>query len=214
MHIYLCSLMLLPSVSCFLDFFQLRHHLQYYDSQHIKWLFDDLYKDCHTRLAPSAKHPFGIIGQTRFRSVYQEWLRRVYSAPTVGLGRPGWIQYFRDNPRCTLARHPEPILAGISQPQDRLVSMLQMYDVMENSICLRIIKHKLAIASLAKQHTTFNVTDTQLTITVGATKAQWLHPGFYLSLQQASAFATLCAPITLLAILLIRHPGLFAFFFR
>ncbi|AGA19103.1 ORF2a [Kibale red-tailed guenon virus 1] len=214
MYIKPLLVMLVLPVTYSLDFFALRHHLQYYDQQHIKWLFDDLYKDCHTTLAPTVKHPFGILGRSQFREIYQGWLRRIYAAPDIALGRSNWVQYFHDNPKCTAKRHAEPITAGIPDPPSRLVGMLQLYDLMENSICLRIIKHKLALAQLEKQHTSFNVTDVSLTINIGPSSIKWLHGGFYVSLQHASAFATLCAPITLLIILVIRHPRLFAFFFR
>ncbi|AMB20711.1 ORF2a' protein [Kafue kinda chacma baboon virus] len=170
---------------------------------------------CSHPLVPGAKHPFGIIGRTAFEQAYKQWTDSIYHRMTslqlhhrFGTKQAIYWSTWTIHPECERYRDLTP---QIEAPLPNLMSLLRLYATKEAQIC-RDVAGMLAHfdeSAVAK----FNVTDNVIKITPKAHPLPW-HPVYMSDLYHASVFSTLFAPVVLTLILLIRHPRVFAFFFR
>nr|AIP91273.1 ORF2a' protein [Mikumi yellow baboon virus 1] len=170
---------------------------------------------CSHPLVPGAKHPFGIIARTAFEQAYTHWTNEVYHRMTslqlhhrFGTKDAIYWSTWTIHPECERYKDLKP---QIEAPMPKMMNLLRYYATREAQICrdvAGIIAHynESAVAN-------FNVSDNVITIRPTAQVRPW-HPSYMADLYHASVFSTLFAPAVLTLIVLIRHPKVFAFFFR
>nr|AHH53868.1 minor glycoprotein [Kibale red colobus virus 2] len=177
-----------------------------------------LMKFCTRNIAPWSKHPFGIIDREAFHKAYTEWNNRIYHGLTsltmhhhFGVKNGDYWSHWYVNPACESLPSDENKLEQ-SLPTG-FVKMLRLYGYRESMICkdvAGIIKHLAHFKGLE-----FNLTDDTYMVDfhVKPVHKSW-DPLYFTTLYHASAFSTCFTPVVLTVILLIKHPKLFAFFFR
>ncbi|AJI43726.1 ORF2a' protein [DeBrazza's monkey arterivirus] len=209
----LLSILFCPSVLSF-SFFHLTPTFRRFEHSDLNYFFRELLSHCEHKIAPWSKHPWGIVQANKFQQAYNAWVHRVYSAQPVDLGQDGWIHSYHTDFKCD-KRSLKPHQGSLLNELPDMVTMLQAYALKEHSICVRAAQ-LLAHSIHLQAHETFNVTEGEIlfNIPIKPHTIPWFHTGFYVQLYSASAFATLVAPLTLTVVLAIRHPRLFAFFFR